>query len=83
MGWVLDMGNNGPNKGQGGKHLVLPQDYKGNVPAGCYVGQSGTWKDFFVIRAISPEGKKKDGAGAVPPHVWNAAVTWHREGNVI
>jgi hypothetical protein len=54
--WVLDMGNNGPDKGQGGKHLVLPPDYKGNIPAGYYGGQSATWKDLFIIRAIPPEG---------------------------
>jgi len=42
------MGNNVPDKGQGGKHLVLPPDYKGNIPAGYYVGQSATWKDFLL-----------------------------------
>jgi hypothetical protein len=83
MGWVLDMGNNGPNKGQGGKHLVLPPDYKGNVPAGCYVGQSGTWKDFFVIRAISPEGNATkalqmvDGVKIYPLAKAGQPVTFH------
>jgi hypothetical protein len=34
MRWIFDMGNNGHDKGQGGKHLILPPDYQGNVPAG-------------------------------------------------
>jgi hypothetical protein len=56
MRWVLDMGINGPDKGQGGKHLVLPPDYKGNIPTGYYVGWSVTWKDLFAIRVLPPEG---------------------------
>ncbi len=38
MRWVLDMGLIGPNKGKGGKHLILPPDYKGEVPSGYNVG---------------------------------------------
>jgi len=56
MRWVLDMGTNGPDKGQGGKHLVLPPDYQGDVPAGYYVGRSETWKVFFAVRSLSPDG---------------------------
>lgn len=56
MRWVLDMGNNGPDKGQGGKHLVLPPDYQGDVPAGYYVGRSETWKVLLAVRSLSPDG---------------------------
>ncbi|NRB17757.1 MAG: DUF1254 domain-containing protein [Rhodobacteraceae bacterium] len=34
MRWVQDMGTNGPEKGKGGKHLILPPGYKGEVPSG-------------------------------------------------
>ncbi len=34
MRWVQDMGLIGPDKGKGGKHLILPPDYKGEVPSG-------------------------------------------------
>jgi hypothetical protein len=54
--WVLDMGLNGPDKGHGGKHLILPPDYQGDIPAGYNVGRSDTWKVFFAIRSLSPEG---------------------------
>jgi len=56
MRWVLDMGTIGPDKGEGGKHLILPPDYQGDVPAGYYVGQSKTWKVLFAIRSLSAEG---------------------------
>ena len=36
--WVIDMGLPGPDQGQGGKHLVLPPGYDGEVPAGFNVG---------------------------------------------
>jgi len=55
MRWVQDMGTIGPEKGQGGKHLVLPPDYKGEVPSGYYAGRSKTWKVIVFVR-IMPVG---------------------------
>src|ERR1700754_3279197 len=34
--WVADMGLPGPDAGKGGKHLLLPPDYQGDVPASGY-----------------------------------------------
>ena len=48
MRWVQDMGLIGPDKGKGGKHLILPPGYKGEVPSGYYVGRSKTWKVVVV-----------------------------------
>jgi hypothetical protein len=56
MRWVLDMGNNGPDKGQGGKYLVLPPGYNGTVPSGYYVGKSDTWNALLLIRSVPTEG---------------------------
>jgi hypothetical protein len=61
MRWVLDMGGNGPDKGQGGKHLILPPDYQGDVPTGYYVGKSDTWKVLFFVRYLSPDGNMTKG----------------------
>ena len=44
MRWVQDLGTIGPEKGQGGKHLILPPGYVGAVPDGYYAGRSKTWK---------------------------------------
>jgi len=54
--WVLDMGNNGPDKGQGGKYLVLPPGYNGTVPSGYYVGKSDTWKTLLGVRSVPSDG---------------------------
>lgn len=56
MCWVLDMGTIGPDNGQGGKHLILPPNYTGDIPPSYYVGRSETWKVLLVIRFLSPEG---------------------------
>ncbi len=32
--YVADMGNAGPDKGQGGKYLYLPPDWEGEEPEG-------------------------------------------------
>jgi hypothetical protein len=34
--WITDFGLPGPDRGEGGKYLFLPPDYKGEVPEGGY-----------------------------------------------
>ena len=54
--WIVDLGVNGPDKGQGGKYLILPPDYNGSVPAGYYTGRSDTWKAALILRSLSTDG---------------------------
>ena len=56
QGWVMDMGMPGPDKGKGGKHLVLPPGYKGKVPDGYYVGHSKSLKNLIAVRALPEKG---------------------------
>ena len=56
MRWIVDIGINGPDKGQGGKYLILPPDYQGDVPTGYNVSRSDTWKVLLFVRYLSPEG---------------------------
>jgi hypothetical protein len=52
--WCGDVGLPGPDRGQGGKYLLLPPDYKGTVPNGYYTLRSRTygvflfWRGFFT-----------------------------------
>ena len=50
--YVADLGNAGPDRGQGGKYLFLPPDHEGEVPDGYYVFQSPTYSNWIVIRAL-------------------------------
>jgi hypothetical protein len=59
QGWVLDMGLPGPDAGKGGKHLVLPPGYTGEVPDGYHVGRSPTLKTLIALRAMPVGGDLK------------------------
>lgn len=54
--WILDMGLPGPDAGKGGKHLLLPPDYQGKVPAGFFAGRSSTHRVIGAVRAIPLDG---------------------------
>jgi hypothetical protein len=49
--FVFDIGPTGKDQGKGGKYLVLPPDYEGEVPDGYFVFRSPTYLNFSFIRA--------------------------------
>ncbi len=61
--WIMDMGLPGPDAGKGGKHLLLPPGYKGEVPSGYHVGRAGSYKVLVAIRSLPVNGDV-DGAMA-------------------
>ena len=50
--YVTDLGLAGPDKGQGGKYVILPPGHDGEVPDGYFVAQSATYSNWLVIRAL-------------------------------
>ena len=57
--YVTDLGNAGPDKGQGGKFLVLPPDYDGEIPDGYYVVKSPTYQNIIFWRGFLQNGDPK------------------------
>ena len=57
--WVIDMGLPGPDAGKGGKHIILPPGWKGEIPAGYYTGQSTTNRVFMIVRSLPVGGDIK------------------------
>ena len=55
--FVVDMGAVGPDRGQGGKYLILPPGYKGEVPEGYYVSKSPTYNNLLILRGFLVDGK--------------------------
>ncbi len=49
--FVADIGPTGQDQGKGGKYLLLPPDYEGDVPDGYFVVRSPTYMNFSFIRA--------------------------------
>jgi hypothetical protein len=47
-----DIGLPGPDGGAGGKFLILPPGYQGDVPSGYYVYRSGTNNIFIFLRSF-------------------------------
>jgi hypothetical protein len=41
--WVADIGITGADKGMGGKYLILPPGYSGEVPAGYFAVRPSTY----------------------------------------
>ncbi|RAJ05400.1 hypothetical protein LX64_02558 [Chitinophaga skermanii] len=60
--WVADMGIPGPDEGKGGKHLILPPGYKGDIPTGYHVWHSSSNNLTVGARSLPING---DVAGAM------------------
>lgn len=55
--WILDMGIPGADRGQGGKYIILPPDYKGKIPTGNFkTGNSSSYKALLALRAVPIKG---------------------------
>lgn len=57
MHYVGDMGLMGPDKGKGGKFLVIPPGYEGDIPLGYHVMHSKTYGVWTVFRGFLVDGK--------------------------
>jgi hypothetical protein len=62
---VIDFGNAGPDKGKGGKFLILPPGYKGQVPAGYIVARSPTFNNLLFWRGFLVNGSPKPAADSI------------------
>jgi hypothetical protein len=63
--WVIDLGITGPDKGKGGKYLLLPPGYTGDVPEGYYVVHSKTYNLWIPWRSFLVDGDPKPGVDLV------------------
>lgn len=50
--WIIDVGGPGPDRGQGGKYLIVGPDYDGSLPEGGYfTAHSKTSRILYASRA--------------------------------
>jgi len=63
--WVTDIGITGPDKGKGGKYLVLPPGYKGEIPEGYFVVRPSTYGNWAPFRTFLVDGSTKPGVESV------------------
>ena len=51
--FVTDVGLTGPDKGKGGKYLLVPPDYKGELPKeGYYIARTPTYINWLLCRVF-------------------------------
>jgi hypothetical protein len=66
--FVIDMGPPGPDKGNGGKYLILPHDYEGDTPEGYFSVKSTSHINWVILRGFLVDAKP------------NAASRMYRDG---
>ena len=54
--WVSDVGRPGPDRGAGGRYLLLPPGYEGDVPDGFTVLPSRTFGNKLLFRTFYKDG---------------------------
>lgn len=55
--FVVDMGFPGPDKGKGGKYLIVPPGYKEPLPSGYFVAESPSYVNWLILRGFLIDGK--------------------------
>ena len=66
--YVIDLGNAGPDQGQGGKYLFLPPDYEGDVPEGYFVYRCPTFGNALFWRGFLVDGDPGPGVASIKEH---------------
>ena len=61
--YLADIGPLGPDKGKGGKFLILPPGFSGSVPEGYFVVRSPTYSVAFAVRGFQAQGKTDQAVG--------------------
>jgi hypothetical protein len=64
--WVADMGVPGPDAGNGGRHLLLPPDWDGQVPDGYFVARSTTYRVLAGVRSLPVGGDVQAANDRIP-----------------
>ena len=63
--WVADIGITGADKGKGGRYLLLPPGYSGQVPEGYVVLHSPTYGNWLAFRSFLVNGSPDPGVESV------------------
>ena len=63
--YVTDMGNAGPDRGQGGTFLFLPPGYDGDVPQGYFTYRSRTYGNWLIWRGFLVDGDPQPAVASI------------------
>ena len=54
--FVVDMGAPGPDRGAGGRYLIVPDDYDGNIPDGVFEARTPSHVNWLILRGFLVDG---------------------------
>jgi hypothetical protein len=70
FGHVIDFGRPGPDRGEGGRFLLLPPGYKGSIPdSGFHVGRSRTNRVLVLGRSFLIDNDPKPVVEIIKKHI--------------
>jgi len=68
--WIIDAGFPGPDRGQGGKYLLVPPGYDGALPEGGYfIARSRTTRVLYALRAFLTNNDPKPSVENIKQHL--------------
>jgi hypothetical protein len=68
--WVIDVGFPGPDRGEGGKYLIVPPGYDGPLPeGGFYIARSKTNRVLYASRSFLVDNDPKPAAELIKKHL--------------
>ena len=67
--YVADLGNAGPDRGEGGTYLFLPPGYDGDVPDGYFTYRSPTHGNAMFWRGFLVDGDPGPAVASIEEHV--------------
>jgi len=62
--YVSDIGIPGPDKGKGGKYLVVGPNYEGDIPEGYFVIKTRTYRHWLLMRIFVKDRQTKQAVEA-------------------
>lgn len=68
--WVIDIGRPGPDRGAGGKYLIVPPGYKGPLPEGGYfIAHSKTNRVLYAARSFLVDDDPRPAVENIKQHL--------------
>jgi len=68
--WIIDIGFPGPDRGQGGRYLLVPPGYDGPLPeGGFYLAHSKTLRVIYAARAFLVDNDPKPTVENIKAHL--------------
>jgi hypothetical protein len=70
FGWIIDIGFPGPDRGEGGKYLLVPPGYDGPLPeGGFFIARSKTNRALYAARSFLVNNDPKPAVELIKKHI--------------